>query len=160
MTPTPWRLRALRTYIDANVIYNFLFTTPLTTRAREVLTSEDGLVISPISINEAVYVSFRKLAREKHGVSNIYDVKQFVKTQDGLKLIETAFSMVLDLIEDAGIDIVPDESRAGIIKEVASLYGLLPSDATILATCIRHGIPRIATFDSDFENIDVIEVVK
>ncbi|WP_167912244.1 PIN domain-containing protein [Thermococcus sp. 21S7] len=150
----------MRTYIDANVIYNFLFTTPLTARAREILTSEDELSISPISINEAVYVSFRKLARDKHGISNIYDVKKFLKTKEGSNLIETAFFMVLDLVEDAGIDVFPDESRAEIIKEVASLYRLLPSDATILATCILHGIPRIATFDSDFEGIDVIEVVK
>lgn len=155
-----WRLRALRTYIDANIIYNFLFTTPLTTRARNILTSGNELVISPISINEAVYVSFRKLAKEKHEISNIHDVKRFVKTPDGLKLIETAFSMVLGLIEDAGIDILPDESKTEIIKEVATMYGLLPSDATILATCVLHGIPRIATFDSDFENIDVIEIIK
>jgi len=93
----------LRTYIDANIIYNFLFMTSLTPRARDMLTSEDELVISPISINEAVYVSFRKLAKEKHGISNIYDVKQFVKTPDGLKLIETAVSMVLGLIGDAGL---------------------------------------------------------
>lgn len=160
MTPTLWRLRALRTYIDANIIYNFLFTTSLTPRARDILTSEDELVISPISINEAVYVSFRKLAKEKHGISNIYDVKRFVKTTDGLKLIETAFSMVLGLIGDAGIYILPDEDRAEIIKEVAAMYGLLPSDATILATCIKHGIPRIATFDSDFEGINAIEVIR
>ncbi|WP_157726983.1 PIN domain-containing protein [Thermococcus thioreducens] len=160
MTPTLWRLRALRTYIDANIIYNFLFTTSLTPRARGILTSEDELVISPISINEAVYVSFRKLAKEKRGISNIYDVKRFVKTTDGLKLIETAFSMVLGLIGDAGIDILPDEDRAEIIKEVVAMYGLLPSDATILATCIKHGIPRIATFDSDFEGINAIEVIR
>lgn len=159
-TPTLWRLRALRTYIDANIIYNFLFTTPLTPRARNILTSEDELVISPVSINEAVYVSFRKLAREKHGISNIYDVKQFLKTSDGSKLIETAFSMVLGLIGDAGINVVPDEDRPEIIKEVAGMYGLLPSDATILATCIKHGIPGIATFDSDFESVDVVEIVK
>ncbi|NJE10344.1 PIN domain-containing protein [Thermococcus sp. MAR1] len=150
----------MRTYIDANIIYNFLFTTSLTPRARDILTSEDELVISPISINEAVYVSFRKLAKEKHGISNIYDVKRFVKTTDGLKLIETAFSMVLGLIGDAGIDILPDEDRAEIIKEVAAMYGLLPSDATILATCMKHGIPRIATFDSDFEGINAIEVIR
>ncbi|CAD5244260.1 PIN domain-containing protein [Thermococcus camini] len=150
----------MRTYIDANIIYNFLFTTSLTPRARDILTSEDELVISPISINEAVYVSFRKLAKEKHGISNIYDVKRFVKTTDGLKLIETAFSMVLGLIGDAGIYILPDEDRAEIIKEVAAMYGLLPSDATILATCIKHGIPRIATFDSDFEGINAIEVIR
>ncbi|NJF25885.1 PIN domain-containing protein [Thermococcus sp. Bubb.Bath] len=40
------------------------------------------------------------------------------------------------------------------------MYGLLPSDATILATCIKHGILRIATFDSDFENINGIEIVR
>ena len=158
--PTLWRLRALRTYIDANVIYNFLFTTPLTARAKEILTLDDELIISPISINEAVYVSFRKLAKEKHEISNIYDAKRFLKTPAGSKLVETAFSMVLGLVGDAGIDILPDEDRTEIIKEVATIYGLLPSDATILATCIKHGIPRIATFDSDFENIDVIEVVK
>jgi predicted nucleic acid-binding protein len=150
----------LRIYIDANILYNFLFTTSLTPKARDILTSEDELVISPVSINEAVYVSFRKLAREKHGISNIYDAKRFVKTSEGSKLLETAFSMVLGLVDDAGISLVPDESRPEIIKEVAAMYGLLPSDATILATCVKHGIPRIATFDSDFEDVDGIEIVR
>lgn len=91
---------------------------PLTPRASNILTSEDELVISPVSINEAVYVSFRKLAREKHGISNIYDVKRFLKTSDGPKLIETAFSMVLGLIEDAGINIVPTKNNKGSCLDV------------------------------------------
>ncbi|WP_394296087.1 hypothetical protein [Thermococcus nautili] len=53
----------------------------MTARAKEILTLDDELIISPISINEAVYVSFRKLAKEKHGISNIYDAKRFSRHQ-------------------------------------------------------------------------------
>ena len=28
-----------------------------------------------------------------------------------------------------------------------------PNDAIIVATCIKHGITEIATFDADFENV-------
>ncbi|WP_297073064.1 PIN domain-containing protein [Thermococcus sp.] len=52
----------------------------------------------------------------------------------------------MSLIEDAEIDIVPEEDRPKIIKEVAGMYGLLPSDATILATCIKQGIPKDSNF--------------
>ncbi|WP_167910800.1 hypothetical protein [Thermococcus sp. Bubb.Bath] len=108
----------MRAYGDANIIYNFLFMTSLTPKARDILIPENELVISPISINEAVYVSFRKLVKEKHGISNIYEAKRFIKTPDGSRLIETAFSKVLDLIDDAGISLVPDEDRPEIIKKL------------------------------------------
>ena len=38
-------------------------------------------------------------------------------------------------------------------------YGLLPNDALIAATCKHHGIPKIATFDPDFDRVDFLEVI-
>ncbi len=41
-----------------------------------------------------------------------------------------------------------------------SLYGLLPNDALIVATCKYYGIKKIATFDEDFKRVDFLEVVE
>jgi predicted nucleic acid-binding protein len=43
----------------------------------------------------------------------------------------------------------------GLIKK----YGLLPNDALIAATCKHYGIRKIATFDSDFDRVDFLEVI-
>lgn len=37
---------------------------------------------------------------------------------------------------------------------------MLPNDALIVATCRYYGINKIATFDSDFDKVDFLEIVK
>jgi len=41
----------------------------------------------------------------------------------------------------------------------SKLYGLLPNDALIAATCKHHEIRKIATFDPDFKRVDFLEVI-
>lgn len=43
--------------------------------------------------------------------------------------------------------------------ELGEKYGLLTNDAMIVATCKSYGIEKIATFDSDFEKVDFLEVI-
>ncbi len=47
-----------------------------------------------------------------------------------------------------------------VIRRVSEKYGLLPNDAIIAATCIKHGITKIATFDADFEGIPFLKIVR
>jgi predicted nucleic acid-binding protein len=46
-----------------------------------------------------------------------------------------------------------------IAKEVVNKNRLLPNDALIVATCKRYNIKKIATFDSDFERVDFLEII-
>ncbi|MEM4279796.1 MAG: PIN domain-containing protein, partial [Archaeoglobaceae archaeon] len=46
------------------------------------------------------------------------------------------------------------------ISRVVNIYGLLPNDALIAATCKHYGIKKIATFDEDFKRVDFLEVLE
>ncbi|WP_367884671.1 PIN domain-containing protein [Thermococcus sp. JCM 11816] len=51
-------------YIDTNVLYSYLFETPMSENAERILELPEK-VTSKVAINEAVYVVFRRLARDK-----------------------------------------------------------------------------------------------
>ena len=155
---TPWRLSWV-IYVDANVLYNYLFDSEFADEAEKAL-SLSGKVTSKNAVNEAVYVSIRKLAKDRHGVSNLHELKTFVKTPEGKKILDEAFSMVLRLLDSAEIKLVEEEDDMRVVGKVAEVYGLLPNDAIIVATCMKHGITRIATFDRDFENVPFLEIVR
>ena len=46
-----------------------------------------------------------------------------------------------------------------ITKEIVKKYYLSPNDALIAATCKHYGIKKIATFDSDFDSVDFLDVI-
>ena len=48
----------------------------------------------------------------------------------------------------------PDDWSRAMIR-----YNLLPNDAIIAATCLKHEIAQIATFDSDFLRVDWLKVI-
>ncbi|ASJ09739.1 hypothetical protein A3L11_04485 [Thermococcus siculi] len=66
----------------------------------------------------------------------------------------------MKLVELSGITVVEEENDFDVLKAVSMEYGLLPNDAIIVATCIKHGITEIATFDSDFENVPFLKIVR
>ncbi|WP_240922701.1 PIN domain-containing protein [Thermococcus sp. 9N3] len=45
-------------------------------------------------------------------------------------------------------------------SEIGEKYQLLPNDTLIVATCAEHEIERILTFDSDFEKVPLVKVVR
>jgi predicted nucleic acid-binding protein len=45
-------------------------------------------------------------------------------------------------------------------SEMGKKYNLLTNDAIIIATCKYYGINKLATFDSNFEKVDFIEIIK
>lgn len=145
-------------YIDTNVLYSYLFETPMSENAESVLELPEK-VTSRVAINEAVYVVFRRLARDK-GITNVYEAKKFVKLKEGQDLLERAYSTVMELVKLSGITVVEEEDDFEILKDISSEYGLLPNDAIIVATCVKHGITEIATFDSDFDNVPFLKIVR
>jgi predicted nucleic acid-binding protein len=147
-------------YVDSNVIYNYLFETPLTKRASILLEEHKGeLVTSFSTVEEAVYVVLRKLLSER-GIRNRYDAKRHLKTSEGKKLIEDAFAFVLGVVFQYEIQLVEDASSPGIVETYAVKYGLMPRDAQIVATCVLNGIGKIATFDTDFDDVPELSVLR
>lgn len=116
-------------------------------------------VTSKTAINEAVYVVFRRLARDK-GITNVYEAKKFAKLKEGQYLLGKAYSAVMELIQLSGTTVVEEEDDFDVLKDISMEYGLLPNDSVIVATCIKHGITKIATFDSDFDNVPFLKIVR
>ena len=63
-----------------------------------------------------------------------------------------------DLLELMGIEIYQDHFDKEDFLLQMTKYKLLPNDALIAATCKHLNIKRIATFDSDFDRVDFLEV--
>ncbi len=57
-------------YIDANVLYNYIFETDLTKHAIEVLNMPVPKMTSDTAINEAIFTTLRKLAKEEYGITS------------------------------------------------------------------------------------------
>ncbi|CAB49787.1 PIN domain-containing protein [Pyrococcus abyssi] len=55
------------------------------------------------------------------------------------------------------IVVIPAPSDVSKLTYIMEKYSLLPNDALIVLTCKVYGINKIATFDSDFENVDFLE---
>jgi hypothetical protein len=53
-------------------------------------------ITSKTTINEAVYVVFRRLVRDK-GITSVHEAKKFVKLKEGQELLERAYSTVMEL---------------------------------------------------------------
>ncbi|WP_054840239.1 PIN domain-containing protein [Thermococcus sp. JCM 11816] len=66
----------------------------------------------------------------------------------------------MELVQLSGITVVEEEDDFEILKDISREYGLLPNDAIIVATCVKHGITKIATFDSDFDNVPFLKIVR
>ncbi len=62
-------------------------------------------------------------------------------------------------IKKMQIEIISPPSDPGLMLAMIRYYRLLPADAVIAATCKDNGITKIATFDSDFKQVDFLEVI-
>ena len=144
-------------YVDANIIYNAIVKTELTEYARNTMRLS-GKVTSWTAINETVYAIFRKLA-EREGYKTVHAIKDMPQTERQ-KLLDDAFETVERCISENNITQIRETQDTYISHQIAAEYGLLPSDATILATVLSHGITKIATLDRDFEVVkDIIELL-
>lgn len=104
-------------YIDTNVLYSYLFETPMSENAERILELSEK-VTSKVAINEAVYVVFRRLARDK-GITNVYEAKKFAKLKEGQYLLEQAYSTVMELVQLSGITVVEEEDDFEILKDIS-----------------------------------------
>jgi len=64
-----------------------------------------------------------------------------------------------NLLDSTRIEIFQDKLDKEDFVLLMKKYKLLPNDALIAATCKHRGINKIATFDSDFERVDFLEII-
>ena len=92
--------------------------------------------------------------------NNLFEIKKAWIKGLGREEVENRFDVIRELIQNNLIEVLDLTNQIFntsylIIKK----YGLFPNDALIAATCKHYGIKNIATFDSDFERVDFLDVV-
>ncbi|WP_297093353.1 PIN domain-containing protein [Thermococcus sp.] len=139
-------------YIDANVLYNYIFETDLTKHAIEVLNMPVPKMTSDTAINEAIFTTLRKLAKEEYGITSTRALKTALKSgKIDPAIIPRAYSYVKATMISKNVITVPENVAWDEVIVLAERYRLLPSDARILATAIANGAGGLATLDRDFE---------
>ena len=144
-------------FIDTNVFLNYLYETPLSDKAEKIFGMRE-LCISGIVINETLFVIARTKAFNKLDIKNIRDFRKYI-SKNGYSFCERDFKEFYNLLDSLGIEIFQDQLDKDDFVLLMKKHKLLPNDALIAATCKHHGINKIATFDSDFERVDFLEII-
>lgn len=152
-----WRL-SLVIYIDINVFYLYFFEMFISENVERIFELFEKVMFKVV-INEVVYVVFRRLVCDK-GIMNVYEVKKFVKLKEGQYLFEQVYFMVMEFVQFFGIIVVEEEDDFEILKDIFREYGFFLNDVIIVVMCVKYGIMKIVIFDSDFDNVFFLKIVR
>ncbi len=109
-------------------------------------------------LNELVFVSVRKLCKDRFGARSYQQFRKIIADR-GYDPFQKDIDLIFQLIEERGIRVLPANEDLADWQRVMFRYNMLPTDALIASTCIFHGIKEIATFDNDFERVDLLRIV-
>lgn len=140
--------------IDANIIVSLLFQSEKCDDAKEILRTIDDPITILNVLEEVVYVGF-SIIHESRGFKLRDEIRKGLN--DDAKLF---LSSLRSFVDEFQIRLVQPPDDLDLLLYTIERYGLLPNDALIAATCSHHAIGRIATFDSDFERVDYLEIVE
>lgn len=96
-------------------------------------------------MSELIYVSLRKLCKERYGTKNYSEFRKAI-VQRGYGPFKEDLDLLFRLIEEREVSILPINDDLNEWKSIMIRYNLLPNDALIASTCLKHEISRIATF--------------
>ncbi len=137
----------MKACIDTNIIYNILFRTDKTIKARKLLEehiSED-LYITTTIYNELFYtVTVKLLGRP--GPRTLRRIIASKGYPEEVRKIE-------EFLEGYDIEMLIEKVDRRSIMKTAARYRILPSDAIIALTCKNNYIHRIISLDEDFDRI-------
>jgi predicted nucleic acid-binding protein len=152
-------------FIDSTIIhYAFVSFPGATAQCIELLRrvaehALAGRLTVPV-LNDAMHKVMCSEAKERFRVpraglvnwlkSNPERVRELARAAESLQLVRALPVAFLPLDLDSMID----------AQRVAHRYGLLASDALIVATMQRHGITHLATNDDDFDGVPELRVWK
>lgn len=116
------------------------------------------LATSSTVLSELVFVSLRKLCKERYGTKNYSEFRKAI-VQRGYRPFKKDLDLIFRLIEERDISILPINDDPDDWSKAMIRYNLLPNDAIIASTCLKHEVSQIATFDSDFLGVDWLKVI-
>jgi predicted nucleic acid-binding protein len=144
--------------VDTNVLYNILFKTSLTEKARKTLEELDDrrFYTSLTVVNELLYITTRKYYESMGEAKGSYSLRNIITDKGYPKLIIDGIQRIL---EDLEVEILVEYVDYKELIDTAIRFKLLPSDAIIALTCRHHNIDVILTFDTDFERVPWLRIL-
>jgi len=145
-------------FVDTNVLYNILFKTSLTEKARKTLEElEDRRFYTSLTVvNELLYITTRKYYESMGEAKGPYSLRNIITDKGYPKLIIDGIQRIL---EDLEVEILVEYVDYKELIDMAIRFKLLPSDAIIALTCRHHNIDLILTFDIDFERVPWLRIL-
>jgi hypothetical protein len=143
--------------VDTNILYNILYETELTPKARDSVELLVEPVMSVIVYNELLHVTFRAYAKRRYGITSYHEFRRFF-AEKGTEAFKEPLERIHELLRELNTRILNDYQLVEELKEAVAKYKLLPTDAQIVITCRYYGITTIATLDKDFERAPWLQV--
>ena len=150
-------------FIDANpFIYLLSDVKKKSDTVEQILeNNEDEFYTSYAVLNEVKFKLLINKAIEDYKTNKKYELIKIVNTNSELrasviKRYLKFFLSISQLVKILDLDAITEKLTCSLIIE----YGLLPTDASIVAGMLKSDIKKILTDDSDFKKVDAIEVLE
>lgn len=157
-------------FIDANIFTYFALRNPTyqaacTSFLSQVEAGEVQAVTSVFSLNEAFYTMLIGKGSELLNSTKIKQIKaklaQDVAFSTACYQACLEFSRYVTILRATGLRLVEIDYELQVkALSLGYKYQLLPTDALHVATCQNYDIIHIATADSHFEQVDLLNVWK
>ena len=145
-------------FVDTNVLYSVLVKTKFSKSAQNIILMSSDLATSATVLSELVFVSLRKLCKERYGTNNYSEFRRAIALK-GYSPFKEDLDLIFGLVGDRDILMLPINDNLDDWNNAMARYNLMPNDAMIASTCLKHEISKIATFDSDFLRVDWLSVI-
>jgi predicted nucleic acid-binding protein len=145
-------------FVDTNVLYSVLVKTQFSQAAQNIILMPSDLATSSTVLSELVFVSLRKLCKERFGTNSYSEFRRTLALK-GYNSFKRDLDLIFSLIKERDILVLPINDDLDDWKNAMTKYNLMPNDAMIASTCLKHEISEIATFDRDFRRVDWMNVI-
>jgi len=145
-------------FVDTNVLYSVLVKTKFSKSAQNIILMSSDLATSATVLSELVFVSLRKLCKERYGTNNYSEFRRAI-VHNGYSPFKEDLDLIFRLVEERDILVLAINDNLDDWNNAMTRYNLMPNDAMIASTCLKHEISKIATFDSDFLRVDWLGVI-
>ena len=145
-------------FVDTNVLYSVLVKTKFSKSAQDIILMQSELATSATVLNELVFISLRKLCKQRYETNNYSEFRRAI-IDKGYAPFKEDLDLIFKLVEERDILMLSINDNLDDWRRAMISYSLMPNDAIIASTCLKHGISEIATFDSDFLRVDWLSVI-
>ena len=115
-------------FVDTNVFHSVLVKTVFSLSARNIIMMPSKLATSATVLNELVFISLRKLCKERYGTKSYSEFRKIIADK-GYEPFRGDIELIFRLVEEREIMVLPVNDDLDDWKKVMTMYKLLPNDA-------------------------------